>query len=106
MSNSVIKVPIGGIWRGDSLPPIPSPASRSSAAYGKRVIKVNTTLIFNTTQAFWAANAGADLCRRPVPGTPTPTMGIRTTRSNVLPGNSLYWVEDHKNFQGRPEHAQ
>lgn len=61
-------------------------------------IRTNATLIFNTTQAFWAANAGATYV--------SPFMGrladymYKNDHPELPPGNSLYHVVDHKNSQG------
>lgn len=54
--NAVIKVPAGGfgIMKRDALTGL-----ATIRELWKRDIRVNATLIFNSTQAFWAANAGA-----------------------------------------------
>jgi transaldolase len=64
----------------------------------ERGIKVNTTLIFNTTQAFWAANAGATYVS-PFLGR-LADYGYKEDKHERTPGNSLYWVEDPKNAKG------
>ena len=58
-------------------------------------VKTNATLIFNSTQAFWAANAGAAYI--------SPFLGrmadyaYQNDHPERTGGNSLYWIEDHKN---------
>ena len=59
---------------------------------------MNTTLIFNTTQALWAANAGA-IYVSPFLGR-LADYGYKHDKPERTPGNSLYWVEDHKNAKG------
>ena len=56
--NSVIKVPIGG-YRALDPKADPFTGLKVIRRLWQRGIKVNTTLVFNTTQALWAANAGA-----------------------------------------------
>ena len=57
-SNSIIKVPMGGypavVPGGD-----PFTGLKVVRRLWEKGIKTNVTLVFNTTQAFWAANAGA-----------------------------------------------
>lgn len=91
--NVVIKVPIGGYKAVNK---------ELDAATGLRVlnelwksdIKTNCTLIFNSTQAFWAANAGATYV--------SPFLGrvadylYKHDRVELPPGNSLHYVQDHK----------
>jgi transaldolase len=66
-------------------------------------IKVNATLVFNTTQAFWAANAGAAYV--------SPFLGrladylYKHDQPERGPGNSLYYMEDHKMPAGGPDRA-
>jgi transaldolase len=56
--NAVIKVPIGG-YRAVSKDADPHTGLRVIRRLWERGIQVNTTLVFSTTQAMWAANAGA-----------------------------------------------
>lgn len=91
--NVVIKVPIGGYQAIDE---------SLDAFTGLKVmrelwendIKVNATLIFNSTQAFWAANAGATYV--------SPFLGrvadylYKHDRPEREPGNALHFIADHK----------
>ncbi|MBW7996955.1 MAG: hypothetical protein FVQ81_10400 [Candidatus Glassbacteria bacterium] len=100
--NAVIKVAVGGYT---------ALAERNDRHTGLKVlrrlwekdIRTNATLIFNTTQAFWAANAGATYV--------SPFMGrladymYRHDLPELTPGNSLYHVVDHKNSAGRQQVA-
>ncbi len=95
--NAVIKVAIGGYAALDK---------RNDRHTGLKVlrrlwemdIRTNATLIFNTTQAFWAANAGASYV--------SPFMGrladymYKHDHHELERGNSLYHVVDHKNSAG------
>jgi transaldolase len=95
--NSVIKVPIGG-YRAVDASADPFTGLKVIHRLWERGIKVNTTLIFNTTQAFWAANAGATYV--------SPFLGrladyaYKQDKPERAPGNSLYWVDDPKNAKG------
>lgn len=95
--NSVIKVPVGG-YRAVNASADPFTGLKVIRRLWERGIKVNTTLVFNTTQAFWAANAGATYV--------SPFLGrladyaYKNDAHERTPGNSLYWVEDHKNAKG------
>ncbi len=95
--NSVIKVPIGG-YRAINSAADPFTGLKVIRRLWEKGIKVNTTLIFNSTQAFWAANAGATYV--------SPFLGrladyaYKHDTPERKPGNSLYWVEDHKNAKG------
>src|SRR6185436_19745262 len=95
--NSVIKVPIGG-YRAVNPSADPFTGLKVIRRLWERGIKVNTTLVFNTTQALWAANAGAVYV--------SPFLGrladyaYKHDRHERPPGNSLYWVEDPKNARG------
>jgi len=92
--NSVIKVPIGG-YRAINPSADPFTGLKVIRRLWERGIKVNTTLIFNTTQALWAANAGASYV--------SPFLGrladyaYKHDKPERKTGNALYWVEDHKN---------
>ena len=95
--NAIIKVPIGG-YRAVNPAADPYTGLKVIRRLWERGIKVNTTLIFNTTQALWAANAGAVYV--------SPFLGrladyaYKHDSPERRPGNSLYWVEDHKNAKG------
>ena len=95
--NSVIKVPIGG-YRAVNAGADPFTGIKVIRRLWERGIKVNTTLIFNTTQALWAANAGATYVS-PFLGR-LADYGYKQDKPERKPGNSLYWVEDHKNTKG------
>jgi len=91
--NVVIKVPIGGYKAVNK---------ELDAATGLRVlnelwkadIKTNCTLIFNSTQAFWAANAGATYVS-PFLGRVADYM-YKHDRVELPAGNSLHYIQDHK----------
>jgi transaldolase len=95
--NSVIKVPVGGYTAvnpsGD-----PFTGLKVIRRLWEKGVKTNVTLIFNTTQAYWAAQAGATYV--------SPFLGrladyaYKHDKPERRPGNSLYWVEDHKNAKG------
>jgi len=95
--NSVIKVPVGG-YRAVNPSADPYTGLKVIRRLWERGIKVNTTLVFNTTQALWAANAGAAYV--------SPFLGrladyaYKHDKPERPHGNSLYWVEDHKNSKG------
>jgi len=95
--NSVIKVPVGG-YRAVDPGADPYTGLKVIRRLWERGIKVNTTLIFNTTQAFWAANAGATYVS-PFLGR-LADYGYKEDKHERTPGNSLYWVEDPKNAKG------
>ncbi len=91
--NSVIKVPTGGYQRIDkSLDP--HTGLKVLRALWERDIRTNATLIFNSTQAFWAANAGASYV--------SPFLGrmadylYKNDHAERPAGNALYWLEEHK----------
>ncbi|HSS40864.1 MAG TPA: transaldolase family protein [Polyangia bacterium] len=96
--NSIIKVPIGG-YRALDPKADPFTGLKVIRRLWQRGIKVNTTLVFNTTQALWAANAGAVYV--------SPFLGrladyaLKHDRPERSAGNSLYWVEDPQN--GKPD---
>ncbi len=100
--NSVIKVPVGGYQKIDKgLDPFTG--LKVLRALWERDIKTNATLIFNSTQAFWAANAGATYV--------SPFLGrladyaYQHDHVERAPGNSLYYIENHKNPDGREKTA-
>jgi transaldolase len=89
--NVVIKVPAGGFRAMDK---DPFTGLKVMRRLWERDIKVNATLIFNTTQALWAANAGATYV--------SPFLGrladylYKHDQLERPPGNSLHFIEDHK----------
>lgn len=95
--NSVIKVAVGG-YRVNNSAADPFTGLKVIRRLWEKGIKVNTTLVFNTTQAFWAANAGATYVS-PFLGR-LADYGYKNDLPERAPGNSLYWVEDHKNSKG------
>jgi transaldolase len=95
--NSIIKVPVGG-YRAVDPTADPYTGLKVIRRLWERGIKVNTTLVFNTTQAFWAANAGA-VYVSPFLGR-LADYGYKHDKPQRDPGNSLYWVEDPKNAAG------
>ncbi len=95
--NSVIKVPIGG-YRAVNSAADPFTGLKVIRRLWEKGIRVNTTLIFNTTQALWAANAGASYVS-PFLGR-LADYGYKHDVPERKAGNSLYWVEDHKNSKG------
>ena len=95
--NAIIKVPIGG-YRAIDPAADPFTGLKVIRRLWERGVKTNTTLVFNTTQALWAANAGATYV--------SPFLGrladycYKKDAHERTPGNSLYWVEDPKNTKG------
>jgi transaldolase len=96
-ANSVIKVPIGG-YRAVNPDADPYTGLKVIRRLWERGIKVNTTLVFNTTQALWAANAGAAYVS-PFLGR-LADYGYQHDQPERERGNALYWVEDHRNSKG------
>lgn len=96
--NSVIKVPIGGYQAIDPNND-PHTGLKVLRALWERDIRTNCTLIFNSTQAYWAAQCGATYV--------SPFLGrladyaYKNDHVERAPGNSLYWIENHK----KPENA-
>ncbi len=90
-SNVVVKVPIGGFRVMDR---DPFTGLKVMRKLWELNIKVNATLVFNSSQAFWAANAGAAYV--------SPFLGrvadylYKNDQVERGPGNSLYYMEDHK----------
>ena len=95
--NAVIKVPIGG-YTALSADKDPYTGLKVLRQLWERDIRTNATLVFNSTQAFWAANAGASYV--------SPFMGrladymYKNDQPELAPGNSLYHIIDHKNSAG------
>ena len=97
--NVVVKVPTGGYQAIDkNLDPFTG--LKVINALWRNDIKVNATLIFNTTQAFWAANAGASYVS-PFLGRLADYM-YKHDHVEREPGNSLNFLEDHKAPAGGP----
>jgi transaldolase len=96
-ANAVIKVPAGG-YRAVNPEADPWTGMKVIRRLWERGIKVNTTLVFNTLQALWAANAGA-LYVSPFLGR-LADYGYKHDRHERPPGNSMYWVEDPKHARG------
>lgn len=96
--NVVIKVPTGGFRVMDK---DPFTGLKVMRRLWDLNIKVNATLIFNTTQAFWAANAGAAYV--------SPFLGrladylYKNDQVERPAGNSLHYIEDHKVPAGGPD---
>ena len=99
-SNVVVKVPTGGYQAVDK---------SLDAFTGLKVmntlwnndIKVNATLIFNTTQAFWAANAGATYVS-PFLGRLADYM-YKHDHVERGAGSSLYSIDNHKVPEDGPD---
>lgn len=95
--NSVIKVPTGGYQAIDKNLD-PHTGLKVLRALWERDIRTNATLIFNSTQAYWAAQAGATYV--------SPFLGrladytYKNDQPERTPGNSLYYIDDHKNAKG------
>jgi transaldolase len=89
--NSVIKVPVGG-YRAVDEKADPFTGLKVIRRLWERGIPVNTTLVFNTNQALWAANAGAAYV--------SPFLGrvadyaLAHDEAELPPGNSLYRLDD------------
>ena len=94
-SNVVVKVPTGGygMMERDAFTGL----KMIRRLWGEN-IKVNATLVFNTTQAFWAANAGAAYVS-PFLGRVADYM-YKHDQVERQPGNALYFMEDHKAPEG------
>jgi len=94
--NVVIKVPVGGYNAVDKSYD-PYTGLKVIHALWELDIRCCATLVFNTTQALWAANAGACFV--------APFLGrladyaYKNDHPERPPGNSLYWIEDHRNTQ-------
>ncbi len=95
--NSIIKVPIGG-YRAVDPKADPFTGLKVVRRLWEKGIKTNVTLIFNSNQAFWAANAGATYVS-PFLGR-LADYGYKNDKPERGAGNSLYFVDDHKNSKG------
>ncbi len=95
--NSVIKVPMGGypavVPGGD-----PFTGLKVIRRLWEKGIRTNVTLIFNTTQALWAANAGATYIS-PFLGR-VPDYINKNDVPGKAPGNSLYSIGEKGESQG------
>jgi len=95
--NAIIKVPVGG-YRAVNPEADPYTGLKVIRRLWERGIRVNTTLVFNTTQALWAASAGAVYV--------SPFLGrladyaYSHDDARRSPGNSLYWAEDRAKSTG------
>jgi transaldolase len=91
--NAIIKVPVGG-YRAVDPKADPYTGLRVIRRLWESGIRVNTTLVFNTAQALWAANAGAVYV--------SPFLGRladyarKHDDTERAPGNSLYRPKDPK----------
>ncbi|WP_372719424.1 transaldolase family protein [Immundisolibacter sp.] len=86
-SNAVIKVPVGG-YRTVDTNADPLTGLKVIRELWQQRIHTNATLVFNTTQAFWAANAGAS-CVSPFLGRVADYLAKHDDELGS-PGNSLY----------------
>lgn len=91
--NVVIKVPVGGYEAVDSTLDRHTGLKVLHELW-KRDIQTNATLIFNTTQALFAAQAGASYVS-PFLGRLADYM-YKHDQVEMPAGNSLYYLEDHK----------
>jgi len=90
--NSVIKVPIGGYQAID--PALdPHTGLKVLHALWEKNIKTNCTLVFNTTQAFFAAQAGATYVS-PFLGRLADYCFAQDEKNGGGPGSSLYGVQE------------
>ncbi|HCO44832.1 MAG TPA: hypothetical protein DCZ11_06475 [Gammaproteobacteria bacterium] len=106
--NAVIKVPVGGYRTADPNAD-PFTGLKVIRTLWERGIHTNATLVFNTTQAFWAANAGAS-CVSPFLGRVADYLAKHDDDLGT-PGNALYQASDparHHNTEyvacGGPRH--
>ncbi|MCF6354029.1 MAG: hypothetical protein L3J26_02840 [Candidatus Polarisedimenticolaceae bacterium] len=91
--NVVIKVPVGGYGAVDSRLDRHTGLKVLHALW-KRDVQTNATLIFNSTQALFAAQAGASYVS-PFLGRLADYM-YKHDRVEMPVGNALYYLEDHK----------
>jgi transaldolase len=96
--NAIIKVPVGG-YRAVDPKADPYTGLKVIRRLWARGVRVNTTLVFNTQQALWAANAGAVYV--------SPFLGRLADygRAHDDPqrpsGNSLYWAPEEGKGGGK-----
>ncbi len=95
--NAIVKVPVGGYAALDKAYD-PQTGLRVIRQLWERDIRTNATLVFNSTQALWAANAGA-MCVSPFLGRLADYM-YKNDMPERPSGNSLYHIEDHKDARG------
>jgi len=95
--NVVIKVPVGGYQAVDGSYD-PYTGLKVIRRLWEKDIRCCATLVFNSTQAFWAAQAGACYIA-PFLGRLADYAYKHDLRERP-PGNSLYWIDDHKNTHG------
>lgn len=95
--NAVIKVAVGG-YRALDPTADPFTGLKVIRKLWEMDIRVNATLIFNTTQALWAANAGA-IYVSPFLGRLADYMYKNDVPERPV-GNSLYDITDHKDTKG------
>jgi transaldolase len=97
--NSIIKVPVGG-YRAVDPKADPYTGLKVIRRLYERGIRVNTTLVFNTQQALWAANAGAVYV--------SPFLGRLADYARKHddpkrgPGSSLYWLDEKADAKATP----
>jgi len=97
--NAIIKVPVGG-YRAVDPNADPYTGLKVIRRLWARGVRVNTTLVFNTQQALWAANAGAVYV--------SPFLGRLADyeRAHDDPqrpaGNSLYWAPPPEAKDAKP----
>ncbi|MDD3651785.1 transaldolase family protein [Immundisolibacter sp.] len=94
-SNAVIKVPVGG-YRAVDAKADPFTGLKVIRALWELGIHTNATLVFNTTQAFWAANAGAS-CVSPFLGRVADYLAKHDDAGGP-PGNSLYQATEPQRY--------
>lgn len=94
-SNAVIKVPIGGYRTADAGAD-PFTGLKVIRALWEQGIHTNATLVFNTTQAFWAANAGAS-CVSPFLGRVADYLAKNDDPLGPA-GNALYQTDGETRF--------
>jgi len=98
--NAVIKVPVGG-YRAVDPKADPHTGLKVIRRLFERGVRVNTTLVFNTAQALWAANAGA-VYVSPFLGRLSDYAHAHDDRARP-PGNSLAWSREEGQGQGEGE---
>ena len=94
-SNAVIKVPVGG-YRTVDASADPFTGLKVIRALWEQGVHTNATLVFNTTQAFWAANAGAS-CVSPFLGRVADYLGKHDDPLGPA-GNALYQIDGEPRF--------
>ena len=93
--NVVVKVPVGGYGQLDR---DPFTGLKLLRRLWEADVRTNATLVFNSTQAFWAANAGASYV--------SPFLGrladylYAHDHVERTPGNALFHLENHRMPEG------